>query len=95
MSAEIKAPLLPESVIDATVVVWYKQPGEAIQAGEKLIDLETDKVVLGIPAPVSGVLAKIQAPPGTVVKTGDLLALLEIDMMPTATPSTAADAPMP
>ena len=54
MSIEIKVPQLPESVADATLVAWHKQPGDAVSRDENLADLETDKVVLEVPAPVSG-----------------------------------------
>ena len=59
MSVEIKVPALPESVADATLVAWRKQPGEAVARDENLADLETDKVVLEVPAPVAGVLREI------------------------------------
>ncbi|NOR80614.1 MAG: dihydrolipoamide succinyltransferase, partial [Methyloprofundus sp.] len=54
MSIEIRVPTLPESVADATLITWHKQVGEAIQKDENLVDLETDKVVLEVPAPQSG-----------------------------------------
>jgi len=57
MSTEIKVPVLPESVADATVAVWHKQPGDSIRRDENLLDLETDKVVLEVPSPVDGVIA--------------------------------------
>jgi len=50
MSTEIKVPVLPESVADATIAVWHKQPGDSIQRDENLVDLETDKVVLEVPS---------------------------------------------
>ena len=56
MTIEIKVPQLPESVADATLVAWHKQPGDAVTRDENLADLETDKVVLEVPAPVNGVL---------------------------------------
>lgn len=55
---EVRVPQLPESVADATLVAWRKQPGDAVNRDENLVDLETDKVVLEVPAPVSGVLRK-------------------------------------
>ena len=51
MSTEVRVPTLPESVSDATVLTWHKKPGEAIARDENLVDLETDKVVLEVPAP--------------------------------------------
>ena len=77
MSIEIRVPQLPESVADATVMAWRKQPGEAVSRDENLADLETDKVVLDVPAPVNGVLREIKTPVGQSVKTGDLLAIID------------------
>ncbi len=56
MLIEIKAPMLSESVSEASLLVWHKQPGERVERGENLIEIETDKVVLDIPAPENGVL---------------------------------------
>ena len=64
MSVEIRVPQLPESVADATLVAWRKQPGEAVSRDENLADLETDKVVLEVPAPANGVLREIKVPAG-------------------------------
>ena len=58
MSINVEVPGLPESVSDATIVSWRKQPGESIQRDESLVDLETDKVVLEVPSPVNGVIKK-------------------------------------
>jgi len=77
MSIEIKVPPLPESVSDATLVAWHKKVGEAVARDENLVDLETDKVVLEVPAPASGVLQEIKAQDGAVVVAGDVLAILE------------------
>lgn len=77
MTIEIKVPPLPESVTDATLVAWHKKPGEAVSRDENLVDLETDKVVLEVPAPASGVIAKIKVADGAVVVAGDVLAILE------------------
>ena len=66
MSVEIRVPQLPESVADATLVAWHKQPGEAVSRDENLADLETDKVVLEVPAPANGVLREIRVQSGTV-----------------------------
>ena len=79
MMIEIKVPQLPESVTDATLVVWHKKPGEAVARDENLVDLETDKIVLEVPAPVAGVLSEIKISDGTTVTSGDLLALLDQD----------------
>ena len=77
MSIEIKVPQLPESVSDATLVAWHKNVGESVARDENLVDLETDKVVLEVPAPAAGVLAKIVAEDGATVEAGDVLAILE------------------
>lgn len=77
MTVEVKVPTLPESVSDGTLVNWKKKPGEAVTRGENLVDLETDKVVLDIPAPVDGVLGQILRQEGEIVTTGDTIATLE------------------
>lgn len=77
MSIEIKVPPLPESVSDATLVAWHKNAGEAVARDENLVDLETDKVVLEVPAPATGTIAKILVENGTTVVAGDVLAILE------------------
>ena len=77
MSTEIRVPQLPESVADATLVTWHKQPGDAIQRDENLADLETDKVVLEVPAPANGVVRELRVKSGTVVKSGQVLAVIE------------------
>ena len=77
MSIEIKVPQLPESVSDATLVAWHKSVGEGVSRDENLVDLETDKVVLEVPAPTAGTLAKILVEDGATVVAGDVLAILE------------------
>ncbi|MGZ4959065.1 MAG: 2-oxoglutarate dehydrogenase complex dihydrolipoyllysine-residue succinyltransferase [Methylomonas sp.] len=77
MSLEILVPNLPESVADATLVVWHKQPGDWVDEGENLADLETDKVILEVPAPKSGILKSILKQNGETVLGGELLALLD------------------
>ncbi|MDA1063193.1 MAG: 2-oxoglutarate dehydrogenase complex dihydrolipoyllysine-residue succinyltransferase [Proteobacteria bacterium] len=85
MTIEIKVPQLPESVSDAMLVAWHRKVGDAIARGENLVDLETDKVVLEVPAPVSGVLQEIRIKDGTTVTAGEVLAvLLEQDVDATA-----------
>ncbi|MFQ5983242.1 MAG: 2-oxoglutarate dehydrogenase complex dihydrolipoyllysine-residue succinyltransferase [Woeseiaceae bacterium] len=76
MSIEIKVPPLPESVTDATLVAWHKKEGDAVSRDENLVDLETDKVVLEVPAPSSGTLQEIKVTDGTTVTTGQVLAIL-------------------
>jgi 2-oxoglutarate dehydrogenase E2 component (dihydrolipoamide succinyltransferase) len=77
MTIEVRVPQLPESVADATLVSWHKQPGESVARDENLVDLETDKVVLEVPAPAAGVIAEIKQRDGTTVTSGQLLALIE------------------
>ncbi len=77
MSLEIKVPVLPESVSDATIATWHKKPGDAVKRDENLVDLETDKVVLEVPAPVDGVLKSINAETGATVTSGELLGMIE------------------
>jgi len=77
MTIEIRVPQLPESVADAVLVAWRKQPGEAVSRDESLADLETDKVVLEVPAPAAGVIKEFKVQPGATVKSGDLLAIFE------------------
>jgi 2-oxoglutarate dehydrogenase E2 component (dihydrolipoamide succinyltransferase) len=77
VSIEVKVPQLPESVADATLVAWHKKPGDTVRREENLVDLETDKVVLEVPAPVDGIIKQIVAADGAVVKSGQVLAILE------------------
>ena len=77
MSIEIRVPTLPESVTDATVLAWHKKEGDRVRRDENLLDLETDKVVLEVPAPADGVLTEIRAKEGQVVEADEVLALLE------------------
>src|SRR5689334_19324358 len=97
MSTEIRVPQLPESVADATLVAWHKQPGDPIRRDENLADLETDKVVLEVPAPANGVVSEIRVQSGTVVTSGQVLAVIEEGAAaPThtaATERTAAPSP--
>ena len=77
MTTEILVPQLPESVADATLVAWHKQPGDAVKRDENLADLETDKVVLEVPAPANGVVRELRFKTGTVVTSGQVLAIIE------------------
>jgi 2-oxoglutarate dehydrogenase E2 component (dihydrolipoamide succinyltransferase) len=77
MSIEVKVPQLPESVADATLVAWHKSAGDKVSRDENLADLETDKVVLEVPAPADGVLKEIRITDGTTVTAGEILAILE------------------
>ena len=77
MTIEVRVPQLPESVADATLVAWHKKPGDAVSRDENLVDLETDKVVLEVPAPAAGVIKELKVQNGATVTSGQLLALLE------------------
>jgi 2-oxoglutarate dehydrogenase E2 component (dihydrolipoamide succinyltransferase) len=77
MTIEVRVPQLPESVADATLVAWHKKPGDAVTRDENLVDLETDKVVLEVPAPTAGVIVELKVQNGATVTSGQLLALLE------------------
>ncbi len=77
MTIEVRVPQLPESVADATLVSWHKKPGDAVARDENLVDLETDKVVLEVPAPTAGVLKEIKLKDGTTVTSGQVLAIIE------------------
>ena len=95
MSIEIKVPQLPESVADATLVTWHKQVGQTVSRDENLADLETDKVVLEVPAPVSGVLKELRIVAGTSVTSGQVLAVLEEGAAAAAPAKAAAAAAAP
>ena len=90
MTIEVRVPQLPESVADATLVSWHKKPGDAVVRDENLVDLETDKVVLEVPAPVAGVHKEIKLADGTTVTSGQLLAV--IDETAAAVPGASAPA---
>ncbi len=77
MTIEIKVPVLPESVSDATIATWHKKPGDSVKRDENLVDLETDKVVLEVPAPADGVLKEIKQAEGATVTSEQLIAIFE------------------
>jgi len=77
MTTEIKVPVLPESIADAEVVAWHKQPGESVRRDENLVDIETDKVVLEVPAPCDGILTTIAEESGTTVVAEQVLGAIE------------------
>ncbi len=89
MSIEVKVPQLPESVADATLISWHKKAGDAVSRDENLVDLETDKVVLEVPAPASGILKEIKIADGTTVTAGQVLAVLEEGASTAAAPAAA------
>jgi 2-oxoglutarate dehydrogenase E2 component (dihydrolipoamide succinyltransferase) len=92
MSIELRVPQLPESVSDATILNWHKQPGEAVTQDESLVDLETDKVVLEVPAPQAGVLKEIRFNDGETVQAEDVLGIIEAGAV-VAPPTEVVDLP--
>jgi 2-oxoglutarate dehydrogenase E2 component (dihydrolipoamide succinyltransferase) len=77
MTIEVKVPVLPESVEDATIATWHKKPGDPIRRDENLVDLETDKVVLEVPAPADGVVKELRAEQGDTVHSDEVIAVIE------------------
>jgi 2-oxoglutarate dehydrogenase E2 component (dihydrolipoamide succinyltransferase) len=94
MAKEIRVPALGESVTEATIAKWFRQAGDAVKADEPLVELETDKVTVEVPAPASGKLSSIDAAPGTTVNVGALLGMIE-EGAAGASPAKAAEAPAP
>ena len=94
MAKEIRVPALGESVTEATIAKWFRQAGETVKADEPLVELETDKVTVEVPAPASGKLAFIDAAPGTTVNVGALLGRIE-DGAAGSAPAKAVEAPAP
>src|SRR5947209_20163365 len=92
MLMEIKVPQLSESVAEATLLAWHKKVGEAVKRDENLIDIETDKVVLELPAPADGVLAKIIKGDGGTVKAGEVIATLDTEGKASASAPAAVQA---
>jgi 2-oxoglutarate dehydrogenase E2 component (dihydrolipoamide succinyltransferase) len=95
MSTEIKVPALGESVSEATVAKWFKKEGDAVKADEPMVELETDKVTVEVPAPVSGKLEKILVPAGTTVAVGALLGSIAEGAAGASPPPTPAKATAP
>lgn len=91
---EVLVPQLSESISEATLLNWKKQPGEAVQADEILIEVETDKVVLEVPAPASGVLAEIVKGDGSTVVAGEVLARIDTAAKAAEAPKAPAPAPV-
>ena len=105
---EVKVPVLSESVAEATLLAWHKKVGEPVARDENLIDIETDKVVLELPAPAAGVIVQIIKADGSTVMAGEVIAIidtegsakvspLEVSAAPVQTeaPAAPAAAPMP
>ena len=92
MATEVKVPVLPESVSDATIATWHKKAGDAVKRDENLLDLETDKVVLEVPSPVDGVLKEIKFEAGATVTSQQLIAVIEEGAVAAAPAAEAAKA---
>src|SRR3954447_10356561 len=88
---EIRVPTLGESVTEATIGKWFKKPGDAVAVDEPLVELETDKVTIEVPAPAAGVLSEIAAPDGETVAVGALLGQIQ-DGPAAAKPAAATTA---
>ena len=95
MSIEIKVPALGESITEATVGQWFKKAGEAVTADEPLVELETDKVTVEVPAPAAGVLSDIKVQQGTTVGIGAILGSIQEGAAAVAGQATARPAPSP
>ena len=93
MTVEVKVPILPESVADATVATWHKQIGDAVSVDENLVDIETEKVVLEVPSTVDGVLKEIRAEEGSTVGEQDIIAIIEEGATASAAPAEKAAEP--
>ena len=96
MAIEVKVPVLPESVSDATIASWHKKAGDAVKRDENLLDLETDKVVLEVPSPVDGVLKEIKFAEGATVTSQQVIAVIEegaVAAAPAAQPAAPAAGP--
>ena len=92
MATEIKVPVLPESVSDATIAGWHKKVGDAVKRDENLVDLETDKVVLEVPSPADGVLKEIKFDTGATVNSQQVIAIIEEGAVAEAAPAVAQPA---
>ncbi|MCD5330176.1 dihydrolipoamide succinyltransferase, partial [Chromobacterium piscinae] len=95
MLIEVKVPQLPESVSEATLMSWHKKVGEFVKRDENLIDLETDKVVLELPAPQAGVVVEIIEQDGATVTSGQLIAKIDTAAKAGDAAPAAAAAPAP
>jgi len=92
MTIQVKVPVLPESVEDATIAAWHKKPGDTIRRDENLVDLETDKVVLEVPAPADGTVMEILAAEGDTVNSDQVIAVIKEGAVEAA-PESAKEPP--
>ncbi len=94
MLVEVKVPVLSESVAEATLLSWHKKQGEYVERNENLIDIETDKVVLELPAPVAGILAKIIKGDGATVVSSEIIATIDTEATATTTAAVTITSPV-
>lgn len=92
MTIEVKVPMLPESIADATVSTWHKKAGDRVSRDENLVDLETDKVMLEVPSPSDGIIKEILKPAGETVQANQVIAIIETDSGAATTPAKPASA---
>ncbi len=89
MTIEVKVPMLPESVADATIATWHKKAGDTVSRDENLMDLETDKVMLEVPAPADGIIKEIIKKAGDTVQANQIVAIIEAGAAKAAAPAAA------
>src|SRR5579872_7196089 len=77
MTIEVKVPMLPESIADATISTWHKKAGDRVSRDENIVDLETDKVMLEVPSPIDGIIKEITKQTGSTVKAQEVLAVID------------------
>ena len=97
MAIEVTVPVLGESITEATLGEWLKQPGDAVKADEPIASLETDKVSIEVPSPVDGVMGQHAVQVGDTVQVGAMIATIDAagSVAPVATPTPAPPAPPP
>ncbi len=93
MLIEVKVPVLPESITEATLVNWHKKAGDAVKRDENLVDVETDKIVLELPAPTSGIVTEIRKSDGATVGAQEVIAVIDTDAKGAAPGEAVATAP--
>lgn len=93
MAIEVKVPMLPESITDATVSTWHKKAGDTVKRDENIVDLETDKVMLEVPAPADGVLKEIRKQTGSTVQAQEIIAVIDTAAVGKQEEKPAASAP--
>ncbi|MDP5008585.1 MAG: dihydrolipoamide succinyltransferase, partial [Glaciimonas sp.] len=92
---EVKVPQLSESVAEATLLAWHKKVGDAVKRDENLIDIETDKVVLELPAPADGVVTQILKEDGSTVVADELIMVIDTEASATTSPMVVTPVPVP